>query len=61
MKQSKSTTNELPVEKQNKKENPVQNSTKPEQKDKPSWGAYYLMGSFAVGTILLLLKVLGVL
>lgn len=71
MKQSNSTTREPRAEKQNtgkqanNKEKSVQDSKSPEQnkqpsqKEKPSWAAYYLMSAMAVGIILLILKVIG--
>lgn len=61
MKQSKSITKEPITEKQNLKNNQAQNPSSPKKDDKQSWAVYYLFGSFIVGAILLILKVIGIL
>lgn len=60
MKQAKGSVNE-PVEKRNVKQNAAQSTTKAETDKKPSWAAYYLIIAMAVGAILIVLKVVGVL
>lgn len=59
MKQAKLETKEQ-TEKQNTMANAQQNPTAAKKDDQPSWAAYYLLISMAVGILLILLKFLGV-
>lgn len=60
MKQSKSLTSSSPViETKTKKDNAMPDQAISEKSSKPSWGAYYLLAAMAIGMLLVILKIIG--
>jgi hypothetical protein len=59
MKPSKSLNSSPIIEAKTKKDNAMPDPAISEKSNKPSWGAYYLLVAMAIGMLLVILKIIG--